>query len=206
MAKRKTPPRYKSGPKKGQFMPKRARAAKKAARTRKRRARSNPGRTVRSTPKRRARRRSTARRNPPKMDIMSTLYDGGVEAAQILVGKAGARSLPDLVGLPKEGNLGLAVQALAALALGFGARYAFSEETSRAVLAGGLTAPLETLVVAYQVPWLSQALSPTTAVAQVGAYVRSARPEMLGRYARGGGATAAPKPRRGLGRYATGGR
>jgi hypothetical protein len=187
MAKR-TRPRYKSGPKKGQFMSDRAIAASKGGRKRTRRkatTRRNPGRSVavrKSNPPRRkrrspakvARRRPVTRRNPPKrrLDIIGSLMDGGIEAVQILVGKAAARSIPDLIRAPKEGNVGLAVQAATALVVGWGASMFLSPNAARAMLAGGLTAPIETLVVAYRVPWLSNALAPVTAANNVGAYAR----------------------------------
>lgn len=194
MAKRAARPRYKSGPKKGQFMSDRAIAASKS------RARKNPGRTVqpkRNPPRRRRpaasrrrapARRAPARRNPPARrpaDLVGAFVDGSIEAAQILAGKAAARSLPDLLRLPKQGNIGLAVQAGTALALGWATGMFASDATARAVLAGGLTAPLETLVVAYRVPWLSTALSPVTATAELSSY---AGMRGLGSYAR------APRP------------
>lgn len=194
MAKRRTPPRYKSGPKKGQFMPRSAR----------RRARRNPGRTVAppvaaSNPRRRRRRRSTsrprarrrARRNPPRRglpaprQIVRTLTDGMIGAGQVLVGKAFVRSVPDLAGLPKEGNVGLAVQAAVALVGGILADMFLSKDASRAILYGGLSAPAETVIVAYKVPWLSQALSPVSATAGLSAYVMGGNGNMrLGAYAR----------------------
>jgi hypothetical protein len=102
------------------------------------------------------------------------MFTGGVvEAGQILVGKAAARSVPDLANLPKQGNVGLAIQAAVAVGVGWLADRFMSKDAARALLAGGLTAPLETLIVAYNVPWLSTALSPVTASSEVGAYVRA---------------------------------
>lgn len=207
MAKRRTPPRHKSGPKKGQFM-------KRAAR---RRARRNPGRTVaaaatnpkrrskrRASPRRPARRRRVARRNPPRRgipgprQIVRTLTDGAIEAGQILVGKALVRSVPDLAGLPKEGNVGLAIQTAVALVTGIVANMFLGKDASRAILAGGLTAPLETVIVAYKVPWLSGALSPVTSVQGLSSYVGGGDMR-LGAYARE--RLAAVNTDRGLGAY-----
>jgi len=132
------------------------------------------------------RRRTTYRRNPAKPDIMGMFMGGTTTAAQVLVGKAAARSVPDLMSLPKEGNTGLAVQAAVAVAIGYLADMFLPRDASAAILAGGLTAPLETLIVANKVPWLSDALSPTTAQAEVGAYVSSQPPALqaLGAYPR----------------------
>lgn len=210
MAKRRMPPRYKSGPKKGQFMSKRARASRKGGR---KRARRNPGRTVpaATNPARRRRRKSPARarprkrarRNPPRkrLDIVRSLTDGAIEAGQVLIGKAAVRSVPDLMALPKEGNVGLAVQAGVALALGWAAEMFLSKDAARALLAGGLTAPLETVIVAYRVPWLAPALSPVTQTATLSSYVMGANNNArLGRYAR---ERLAVSNDRGLGSYAS---
>lgn len=130
------------------------------------------------------------------MDLVKSFTDGAVEAGQILVGKAVVRSVPDLAGLPKEGNVGLAVQAAVALGAGFVAEMFLSREAARAILAGGLTAPLETAIVAYRVPWLSGALSPVSQNANLGAYVRATPGNRtLGRYVRSDSAE------RGLGSY-----
>ncbi len=201
---RRMPRRYKSGPKRGQFMSKAARKRKRnpprkrarAATSTRRRApakrKRNIGRTVarRANPVRK-KRRSYAR-NPRRPNIIRTLTDGLVEAGQILVGKAAVRTLPDLAGLPKQGNMGIAIQAGAALVIGFVADMFLGRNAVRAITAGALTAPLETLIVAYQIPWLSGALAPVTANGALGAYVQ-----------RGGGGpgrvAAATAP--GMGRY-----
>lgn len=188
MAKRATRPRYKSGPKKGKFMSNRAIAAQRAARKRKSPAKRNPGRTVakrnpprrkRRAPARKAapRRRRPARRNPPRrrVDIVGSLVDGSVEAVQILVGKAAARSIPNLVRLPVQGNIGLAIQAATALVSGYVAGMFLSPNAARAIMAGGLTAPIETLIVSYNVPWLAPALSPTTQASTLSAYAGGSR-------------------------------
>lgn len=137
------------------------------------------------------------------MDLVGSFTDGAIEAGQILVGKAVVRSVPDLAGLPKEGNVGLAVQAATALFAGFVSEMFLSKEASRAILAGGLTAPLETVIVAYQVPWLSGALSPVTQSATLGAYVRGGGRASLGKYVR---SRLPASNDRGLGAYAQGGR
>lgn len=214
--KRRLPPRHKSGPKKGQFMSKRARAARSAPKRRK--TRRNPGRAVMrassNQPKRKAsvrrrapstrrpvaRKRRAYRANPRRpMGIVQTFSDGLVEAGQILIGKAAARSIPALANLPKQGNVGLAVQAGTALVIGYVAEMFLSKSAARAMTAGALTAPLETLIVSYEVPWLSQALAPVTAQANMSSYVSGGS---LGAYVRRPRLEAGSSER-GLGRYAT---
>lgn len=149
MAKRKTPPRYKSGPKKGQFKPRSARKRNPTTRKTKRRSSSSSSRR-RSTP-----RRASRRRNP---DLVQQLLGGVVDAAEIVAGKAATRVIPPLLKLPTTGNTGLAVQIAAAVALGYVADMAFGANVGRNVLAGALSAPLESVVVAANVPYVSAAL------------------------------------------------
>ncbi len=191
---RRMPRRYKSGPKRGQFMPKAARK-----RTAPRKRKRNIGRTVaraRTNAPAKKRRAATTRRpvarkrnyrgNPRRPNIIRTLTDGIVEAGQMLVGKAAVRTVPDLAGLPKQGNAGLAVQVATALVIGYAADMFLSRRAVSAITAGALSAPLETLIVATDIPWLGRALSPVTQTNSLGAYVqpRGVSPGM-GRYVQG---------------------
>jgi len=136
--------------------------------------------------------------------LVRTFTDGAIEAGEILVGKAVVRSVPDLLSLPKEGNVELAVQAGVAIAAGYIAEWFLSREAARAIVAGGLTAPLETAIVAYKVPWLSRALSPVTTTQNLGAYVSGATTlsgRRMGAYVRG--ELPARSDDRGLGAYAS---
>jgi hypothetical protein len=115
------------------------------------------------------------------------LKAGGVAAVEVLVGKAAVRSIPQALNLPKEGNTGLAVQVATALAVAWAGSMFLPPQAAAALLAGGLTAPLETAIVAYDVPWLGQALSPTSQTAAVQGYVgRYPMPKVasMGRYPR----------------------
>ena len=187
---RRLPPRHKSGKKKGQFRkrassrkrnptPRTTRQAAPRARATTRRRVKNPGRTV------------ARRRNAPRMNVVKKLQTGVMGAAGVLIGKAGARTIPVLAGLPKGGNTGLLIQAATAIALGMAADRVLGKRMGEMVLAGALTAPLETLVVSYNVPFLAPALSPTTSVAELGAYVH------------GGAALGSYVPAPGLGSYVT---
>lgn len=172
---RRLPPRDS----KGRFKKRGRSRSRRKRRSRSRRRlppRDSMGRFVSTNPRRR-RRRSTRRRyyrrNQPMLPgVVGLLMDGTIEAGQILVGKAATRSVPDLFQLPKQGNVGLAVQGAVAVGLGWIADMFLSKPTARAILAGGLTAPLETAIVAFNVPWLSTALAPTTASGNLQAYVR----------------------------------
>lgn len=184
-------PVYKSGPKKGKFMSDEAINRSKAAKKRKK----NPA-TKAVAKKAPATRKAAPRSNPRRMkmpDVMQMLMDGTMMAGQVLVGKAAARSAPDLMGFPKEGNVGLAIQVAIAVAVGFVADMFVNPRTGAVILAGGLTAPLETFLVAQKVPWLGEALSPVTTQNAVGAYRRG-----MGRYT---GPPAANTGAAGLARY-----
>lgn len=112
--------------------------------------------------------------NAPKMtvkNITKTLMDGAMDSGLVLVGKAATRSIPLLANLPKEGNIGLAVQGLTAVVVSMLAQNFLRPAQARMILAGGLTAPLETLIVSYNIPFLSPALQPVEADAQLSAYL-----------------------------------
>lgn len=117
---------------------------------RKRSTRRNPVARKKGT-----RRRRRARRNPP---IIRRLTDGTVGALQVLTGKAVARSVPGVVGLPTDGATGIATQAAVAIFAATIAERFLSSRAASFVLAGALTAPLESAIVAANVPFLSQAL------------------------------------------------
>lgn len=166
---------YKSGPKKGQFMPGKARKRTSTKRKAPAKLRRNPTANMPAKPR---------RRNPPRMGKFSVqkitrdLAQGAGDAALILIGKAGTRVIPSMLpNLPKEGNVGLAVQALTAVVLGMLAGMVVKPAQAKMILAGGLTAPVETLVVAMDVPFLAEALSPTTAAQEVGAYYGYVQPD-----------------------------
>jgi hypothetical protein len=173
MAK-KLPPRHKSGPKKGQFR-KRARSAPKK-RTAATRRRNPPAANPKANPKRNAPRRARF----TMRSVTRSLTQGAMDAALILVGKAGARTVPSMLpNLPKEGNVGLAVQGLIAVAMGLLAEQVLRPAQAKMILAGGLTAPVETLVVSFNVPFLADALAPVTASEQLSAYYGYVQPPQI---------------------------
>lgn len=162
-------------------MPKRDAKGRFIKTSRARKRRNAPTRKKTTTARKR-----TYRRNPATPDVLVMLRDGGIAATQVLVGKAVVRSVPDLLNLPKQGNVGLAVQAALALATGYVSSMFLSRGAAAAMMAGGLTAPIETLLVANNVPWIGEALSPTTEQAAVNGYMGAGRyPHTpMGRYPR----------------------
>lgn len=134
------------------------------------RARRKTTRRKTPTRKRKTTRRRTYRSNPKAPDVVTMLLDGSIAASQVLVGKAAARAVPEMANLPKQGNVGLAVQAAVALASGYVASMFLSRGSAAAIMAGGLSAPIETLIVANNIPFLSEALAPQTAQAAVNGY------------------------------------
>lgn len=181
---RKAQPRHRSGPLKGKFK-------KRGAATPKGRKRNPHGGSYAAAPKRRApqgrapqraaapqakRQSYGKRRSNPRLTVRGmtkSLMDGTMDAVLVLTGKAATRTIPIVANLPKEGNVGLAVQALTAVVVGLvaGRVGIFNPTQARMLLAGGLTGPLETLIVANNIPFLGPALSPVEGEAQMGAYV-----------------------------------
>ena len=148
-----------------------------------------------ATTRRPVARKRTYARNPRRSargmgSTIRTFTDGVVTAGQMLLGKAAVRTVPDLAGLPKQGNAGLAVQAGTALVIGYIADMFLPRQAVNAITAGALSAPLETLIVASKIPWLGRALSPVTQGDNLGRYVqpRGVTPGM-GRYVQGPRAT-----------------
>lgn len=164
---RRAQPRYKSGPKKGQFKPRgRGGSSSRKTTTRKRTTRKNPPATTR--------RRRAPRRNAPKLtprNVIRSAVDGTKDAALVLVGKGATRTIPVVANLPRGGPAGLAIQGLTAVLVSMVARNFLKPAQAKMVLAGGLSAPLETLVVSYDVPFLANALQPGEQAAQLQAYL-----------------------------------
>jgi len=151
---------------KGRFISK-SRASRKRSRKRSRSySRNLPPRDSKGRFVSRGGGRRSYRRNPPGGDIVGKATQGAMDAGAVLVGKAATRSLPQLLSLPQTGNTGLALQAVAA---GWAADRFVGPDVGRMILAGGLSAPMESLIIRFNVPWLSTALSGGGAV---GRYVQ----------------------------------
>jgi hypothetical protein len=168
---KRLPPRNKDGT---------FRKRRKAATT-KRKRRRNPGMMVAkkaAAPKRRAaapaapaRRRPNPRRPRLRLPTVKSVTDGAMGAAQTLVGKVGVRIASGyLPMLPKVGAAGLAAETAVALAIGILADMVLGKDPGRFVLAGALAAPLETAIVAAEIPFLSEALSPGASSQALGRY------------------------------------
>jgi len=117
------------------------------------------GQFVRKNP----RSRSHHRRSNPGLprDIVGRIGRGALDALEIVAGKAVTKGLPSLVKAPTTGNTGLAVQGLAAVVVGLVADMVGGAEIGRMVLAGGLSAPIESIIAGAGIPYLSPALNGT---------------------------------------------
>jgi len=109
------------------------------------------------------------RRNPDGLgtDLVGMLVDGALGAVEVIGGKVAVRALPGVVGLPTAGNTGLAIQAALAVALGWVTDMFAGPDVARMVLAGGLAAPMESMIAGANLPVISTAVSGT-----MGSYVR----------------------------------
>lgn len=168
---RRAQPRHRSGPLKGKFKARGSSTPK--------RKRSNPPAkrkaAARRAPAKKSPARRKARRNPPIPTLRQVgrdLTTGAMDAGLVLTGKAAVRTIPTLVdGIPKSGNLGLATQALTAVVVSILGRNFLKPAQAKMLLAGGLSAPIETLLVSWDAPFFAAALQPTEGDAQLSAYM-----------------------------------
>jgi hypothetical protein len=86
---------------------------------------------------------------------VNNLMSGVIDAGEVLGGKIIVRTVPGLVGLPTTDMLGLTVQALTAVLAGGVAHTFINTNAGKMVLAGGLAAPLETLLKGLNIPFIS---------------------------------------------------
>ena len=152
------------------------------------------GRTRRSRPRKVARRRThrrtsvaTARRagrqlryrrsNPPfsVRGIIGQLQQGAIDATFVVGGKAGTRIIAGFIPVERAGAMGLAVQVAAALAVGFLGRQ-ISPNASKMMLAGGLSAPIETFIKSMNIPFISANLGDGEGYYAVGSYPMGSYP------------------------------
>lgn len=173
------------------------RAAKRAtstggrmAKSRKRR-RANPKRRHRglfvarkaNPGKRRRKARGLFRRNPGGAvgSLMGLGKQGLKDAAGVIVGKTATRIVSGLIPFgAATGIVGTLKQVLVAVGVGYGANRVMGREFARMVVAGGIAAPLETLLKGLNIPVLSPALSAgDEAYAAMGAYPLAAYPAAL---------------------------
>lgn len=148
--------------------------------------------TRRTTARKATARRRSYRSNPPRArNIMGRIQGGLTDGLQVLLGEAAARMIPTLFRLPTTGPVGIGVQLASAVALGMVAERVVSKDAARMMVAGGVSAPLQSLVIQYNVPFLAPALQPGT----VAGYPQGGRllgyprqPSRLAGYPQGGGA------------------
>lgn len=146
-------------PKGGVTVAKRRRKATTRKRTTKRRVKRNPP-MVNVRHRRKARR---YRRNPGmKLGFgyfsVRTLMNGAIDGAEVVVGKSLVRTLPGMVGLPTTDQTGLLIQALSAILVGWAGHTFISPNAGKMFLAGGLGAPMETLIKQLNIPFISAGL------------------------------------------------
>ncbi len=90
--------------------------------------------------------------------IVNASLNGVVDAAEIVVGKAVARTIPPLIGVPTAGLMGMLVQVLTAVVVGWAGNRFVSPNAGKMMLAGALVSPIEDLIKGAGIPYLSTAL------------------------------------------------
>lgn len=113
-------------------------------------------------PFRRKGRRRGFRRNPilgGRGNLMRTVTEGVKGGLGVLAGKVAARAVPTLIGQPRTGMVGMAIQAAVAIVLApMVGRFA-GGEFGKAFLWGSFASPLESVVVKLNLPVIGPALS-----------------------------------------------
>ena len=139
--------------------------------TKRRRTRSNPHTAVVR------RRRPSARRyrRNPGLSFgyfsVRTLMNGAIDGAEVVVGKSLVRTIPQMIGLPTGDQMGLLVQAISAVVVGWAGHSFISPNAGKMFLAGGLAAPMETLIKQLNIPFISAGLGDDTVeIESMGAY------------------------------------
>lgn len=89
--------------------------------------------------------------------ILNQLTTGAIDASEIVVGKAIARSIPGLLGISTSGTMGLVIQLGGGIAAGFIGNF-INPNAGKMMLAAGLAAPIESLIKQMNIPFISSAL------------------------------------------------
>jgi hypothetical protein len=118
----------------------------------------------RKAPARRTRRRPVRRKNP---DIVKRVTTGVTDAAFMLTGEAVTRAVPRLIpGIPQTGATGMLVEAAVAVGVGMAASQFTTQARADAIMAGAFAVPLRRVIAGAGIPFVSDALTPST----MGAY------------------------------------
>lgn len=88
------------------------------------------------------------------------LLDGAVGALTLTAGKVVTRAVPKFLNLDRSSNVGLGVELATAVVAGFLTDLVAGPSWGAWMLAGGLTAPLEDAIIRYQVPFVTEYLTP----------------------------------------------
>ena len=155
-------------------MAKRKRSRKRSRKASPRRRRRslrlfNPPTRRRRTHSRKRTHRRRYRHNPAFRlgNVPMLVFNGAVDAGEVVIGKALTRLVPQFLNLPRDGAMGLAVQILSALVVGWGGTF-ISPNASKMMLAGGFAAPVEDFLKTMNIPILGPALGED--VVEISAY------------------------------------
>ena len=86
------------------------------------------------------------------------LFNGIIDAGEVVVGKATAKMIPQMIGIPSSGPMGLLTQALVAIGVGFLGTQMISSNAGKMMLAGALASPVEDMIKQMNIPFISPAL------------------------------------------------
>ena len=115
--------------------------------------------TISRNPQRRKVSGKRYRRNPriPRTarGFGNQLFNGVIDAGEVVVGKATAKMIPQMMGIPSSGPMGLLTQALVAIGVGFLGTQMISANAGKMMLAGALASPVEDMIKQMNIPFLS---------------------------------------------------
>ena len=121
------------------------------------------------------------RRNPnlKKMagGFTGMLMQGGIDTIQVTLGKVAARTVPTLAKIPTAGPMGLVVQGVVAVLIGFVGHNFINRNAGKMMLAGALSAPVESIIKQANIPFISSGLGEEPEIMEIGAYPEMAQLE-----------------------------
>lgn len=111
--------------------------------------------------RRRRHHRRRFRHNPLGLrgGIVQRVTEGVKGAIGVVAGKVASRAIPTMIGLPRTGTMGIAVQALTGVVLAPFVGRMVGGDFGKAFLWGAFASPVESLVVRLNLPVVAPALS-----------------------------------------------
>ncbi len=172
--KRKPPKGFRTW--KGYMASIRPKSKKRSATPMKKRRKAKKRATTRTVTRYRTRKapvkRRKYRRNPSikrmGKGFIGMLLQGSIDTVEVTLGKVVARTIPTMVNIPTSGPMGLIVQTAVAVAVGFVGHQFVSKNAGKMMLAGALSAPVESIIKQANIPFISAGLGEEPEIVEIG--------------------------------------